>query len=181
MPAGKSMKLSKRKSVRGSPTTTNKPHRRTGSGGGAIQGLIMLLVNFALLVYLKKLKECGCVLDKRHQQLKRLVIYNIALPFIIIIVFSLLGLLMNKNKLVALILLIGILAAMIGVGGFYVATLFRYVEAIDKSDCPCIKDDRLAGLHNFVYIWRYIAAFIYGITLLYISIIVIMLAINMMN
>lgn len=157
-------------------TTVNKTKGNGLKFVSFIASVFMLSVNIIILVYLNRLKKCNCDLEKKHNLLKGLAIYSLVIPFVspfisLLIVFI-------KNRVLSIALSGLVFLSMIFLSGLYIYTLFNYVDDIDESKCSCLDDDNLRGLHNFLYVWRYISVFIYVFLLVIFAYSIIMLFSN---
>ena len=110
--------------------------------------IIGILYNILILGYIIKLenKQCGCIIDWRHDFIKYFSISTI--------IWGLLSLAFNlstnKNEFVSLLKNILMIASI-----FEIWCLYTYVGDLDKTKCICAIDKQ-KNMHYFLYIWRYV-------------------------
>lgn len=136
----------------------------------------MIIVNFTILVYLKKIDDCECELGERHKVLKGLVIYNIVAPFVLSIILILFSVLFKNQPNLGKLFVALIFVTVFVVGIYYAYALYKYIDDLDKSDCKCLKQPGLAGLHNFLLIWRNVVVLMYVV----LSVVILLSMINTM-
>jgi hypothetical protein len=125
--------------------------------------LFVFSANIIILVYLGRLKKCGCRLDNRHTFIKTVIIITFIIPIIVAILYTLFKKMISNNPKYLNYFSIILAVLYLVLYSAFVIYLYIYISDINKSECSCLTNDNLNGLHKFLMIYRYILIVIFAI------------------